>query len=412
MKKGLELYVHIPFCARKCDYCDFLSAPADTATKQKYVQALICEIKSRKREFADYEVTTVFVGGGTPSILAGEEISRIFKALRESFAFREDLEITMEVNPGTVTEEKFQFWKKAGVNRLSIGLQSADDRELKLLGRIHTFADFLYTYETARKSGFANINIDLISALPGQSVSAWERTLRKAAELSPEHISAYSLIIEEGTPFYRRYGASKEDGAPGDAESPGYEKAGASGGESVCDGKRYPALPDEETDRLIYKTTGEILREYGYVRYEISNYAKEGYACRHNLGYWERKEYLGLGLGAASLVNETRFKNTEELETYLEIFGEEKREYPSAVTERERLDKKEQMEEFMFLGLRKMKGISQREFARQFGETLEEVYGEEIKELTAEGLLEQEGEWLRLTEFGIDVSNYVFEKFF
>lgn len=388
MKKGLELYVHIPFCARKCDYCDFLSAPADTKTRRKYVQALICEIKSRKREFADYEVTTVFVGGGTPSILAGEEISRIFKALRESFAFRENPEITMEVNPGTVTEEKFQFWKKAGVNRLSIGLQSADDRELKLLGRIHTFADFLYTYETARKSGFANINIDLISALPGQSVSSWEKTLRKAAELSPGHISAYSLIIEEGTPFYRRYGASKEDG------------------------EAYPALPDEETDRLIYKTTGEILREYGYVRYEISNYAKEGYACRHNLGYWERKEYLGLGLGAASLVNETRFKNTEELEKYLEIFGEEKREYPSAVTERERLDTKEQMEEFMFLGLRKMKGISQSEFARQFGETLEEVYGEEIKELTAEGLLEQEGEWLRLTEFGIDVSNYVFEKFF
>ena len=388
MKKGLELYVHIPFCVRKCDYCDFLSAPADTKTRQKYVQALICEIKSRKKEFADYEVTTVFVGGGTPSILAGEEIFRIFKALRESFAFRENPEITMEVNPGTVTEEKFQFWKKAGVNRLSIGLQSADDRELKLLGRIHTFADFLYTYETARKSGFANINIDLISALPGQSVSSWEKTLRKAAEFSPEHISAYSLIIEEGTPFSRRSGASKEDG------------------------EAYPALPDEETDRLIYKTTGEILREYGYVRYEISNYAKEGYACRHNLGYWERKEYLGLGLGAASLVNETRFKNTEELEKYLEIFGEEKREYPSAVTERERLDTKEQMEEFMFLGLRKMKGISQREFARQFGETLEEVYGEEIKELTAEGLLEQEGGWLRLTEFGIDVSNYVFEKFF
>lgn len=389
MKKELELYLHIPFCVRKCAYCDFLSNAAEDKTIKRYVNALIREIESCRRAFQEYTVATVFMGGGTPSILAGTETVRIFRALYENFEFAKEPEITIEVNPGTVTREKLELWKNAGINRLSIGLQSADNRELKLLGRIHTFEDFLETYTKAREAGFTNINVDLISAIPGQVAADWEQTLRKTAQLDPEHISAYSLMIEEGTLFYDWY-----------------VKGGHREGK-----KEIPPLPSEEEDRRIYKKTKEILKEYGYVRYEISNYAKEGYACRHNLGYWERKEYLGLGLGAASLINEQRFANTESLSEYLNAFEKRKVSYSSVRVGRETLRIQEQMEEFMFLGLRKMEGVSRSEFVRKFQKELEQVYGVQIKELKERGLLEEKKDFLSLTEFGIDVSNYVFEQF-
>ncbi|WP_282923762.1 radical SAM family heme chaperone HemW [Mediterraneibacter massiliensis] len=388
MRKELELYLHIPFCVRKCAYCDFLSAPADEETMRRYVDALICEIESQSIFAQQYIVTTIFMGGGTPSILAAEETARIFRALHQIFTFAEKPEITIEVNPGTVSAEKLRQWKASGINRLSIGLQSADDRELEFLGRIHTFEEFADTFHMARSCGFENINVDLISAIPGQDIESWERTLKKTAEAKPEHISAYSLILEEGTPFYTWY----------------------INGERPQEKQDMPALPGEDADREMYKRTERILKVYGYERYEISNYAKKGYACRHNLGYWERKEYLGLGLGAASLIGERRFSNTSSLDEYLQIF-ETGQLSASARVGTEILSIEDQMEEFMFLGLRKMKGISYAEFFDRFGREVYSVYGEPIRKLKKEGLLKEQDGFLSLTDFGIDISNYVFEKF-
>ena len=387
-KKELELYVHIPFCVRKCAYCDFLSAPADTQERTLYIDALTEEIRARKNDFNAYRVSTIFLGGGTPSILEGDDSARIFRALQENFDISDDAEITMEVNPGTVTEEKAASWRKSGVNRLSIGLQSADDRELKMLGRIHTYREFLDTWKIVREAGFENVNVDLISAIPGQNLRSWSETLRKVADLGPEHISAYSLIIEEGTPFYERYG----DGS----------------GEDENKGNHLPPLPDEDTEREMYKATEKILAEYGYHRYEISNYSKTGYECRHNLGYWERKEYLGLGLGASSLISECRFHNTADMESYLRF-------YENAGTgiceDIEHLSVEDQMEEFMFLGLRKTDGVSVDDFRKAFGKEIREVYGEQMRKLEEQRLIEYSGNRVRLTERGTDISNYVFSEF-
>ena len=387
-KKELELYVHIPFCVRKCAYCDFLSAPADTQERTLYIDALTEEIRARKNDFNAYRVSTIFLGGGTPSILEGDDSARIFRALQENFDISDDAEITMEVNPGTVTEEKAASWRKSGVNRLSIGLQSADDRELKMLGRIHTYREFLDTWKIVREAGFENVNVDLISATPGQNLRSWSETLRKAADLGPEHISAYSLIIEEGTPFYERYGDES--------------------GEDENKGNHLPPLPDEDTEREIYKATEKILAEYGYHRYEISNYAKTGYECRHNLGYWERKEYLGLGLGASSLLSECRFHNTADMGKYLRLYENAGTDICEDI---EHLSVEDQMEEFMFLGLRKTVGISVDDFRKAFGKEIREVYGEQMRKLEEQRLIEYSGNRVRLTERGTDISNYVFSEF-
>ena len=401
MKKELELYVHIPFCVRKCAYCDFLSGPAGEAEKTAYTDALLREIMSMKDAYRDYRVSTVFLGGGTPSVLTGEDTARIFHALQENFDISGHAEITMEVNPGTVTKAKAALWKKSGINRLSIGLQSADDRELKMLGRIHTYQEFMDTWEVVRMAGFENVNIDLISAIPGQTVQSWEQTLRAAAELGPEHLSAYSLIIEEGTPFYDCYGEDVNV-------------------EDRMEGQEWAPLPDEDTEREIYRMTERILKEYGYHRYEISNYAKKGYECRHNLGYWERKEYLGLGLGASSLVRERRFHNTADMEKYMNIFSgdaffssesDKSGLVGEAAEEVEILSEKDQMEEFMFLGLRKTEGISCRDFQKKFGKTIEEVYGRQTRHFLGLELMKREGDRLCMTERGLDVSNAVSAEF-
>ena len=404
-KRELELYVHIPFCVKKCAYCDFLSAPAGEREIHAYTDALIREIRARGENHKDYRVRTVFLGGGTPSVLSGGDAARIFRALKKSFDIAENPEITLEVNPGTVTEEKTAAWKNAGINRISIGLQSVNDRELKMLGRIHTFREFLNTWKLVRRAGFNNVSIDLISAIPGQTVQSWERTLRTVAELGPEHISAYSLIIEEGTPFYTLYGDGKE-------------KAGDSS---------FPPLPDEDEDREIYQRTASVLNEYGYHRYEISNYAREGYECRHNLGYWERKEYLGLGLGASSLIRECRFHNTADMEKYMHVYGSggkaaegeensacscmKTEEQNSTLEEIEKLSVEDQMEEFMFLGLRKTAGISPEDFRRSFDRNIMDVYGEKLIKLEKQGLIRNSGARIRLTERGTDISNYVFSEF-
>lgn len=413
--RDLELYVHIPFCIRKCAYCDFLSAPADEALREQYVDALSREIRGYREWASDCRVSTVFMGGGTPSILSPGQIREIFAALRETFRVDPGAEVTIEANPGTVTEEKLLAWKAAGVNRVSIGLQSANDEELRMLGRIHDYRQFLDTWELVRRAGIKNANIDLMFAIPGQTPESWEETLRKAAGLEPEHLSVYSLIIEEGTPFYERYGEASagmrpQNAAAREGDTPcrtADEKAQGESGWGDSAEEILPELPDEETERRMYVDTERILREYGYARYEISNYAKPGYECRHNIGYWQRKEYLGIGLGASSLIQKTRFRHRSDLPGYLAMA----KAAGDLCEEKEVLDVKDEMEEFMFLGLRMMCGVRKSEFLRLFGVLMDEVYGEPLYKMEKNGLLETRGDTVRLTGRGIDISNYVFTQF-
>lgn len=407
--KELELYLHIPFCERKCAYCDFLSAPADLPVRISYIKKLQEEIAYYGAQYGEYQVSSIFFGGGTPTILEGYQLAAILETVKEHFNITTDAEITVECNPGTLTAGKAEKLVQAGFNRLSMGLQSADDRKLQLLGRIHNFAQFLESYDLARKAGFQNINVDLMSALPGQTLKSWQDTLQKVTALRPEHISAYSLIIEEGTPFYERFA---ED-----------ERIREEGG--------HPRLlPEEDVERQMYELTETFLHTKGYERYEISNYAKPGYECRHNCGYWTRKDYLGLGLGASSLVEHQRFQNTSDLKTYLEqeyspqCEGQHERiaetiqlQEETGLTQTghhihiETLDKKSEMEEFMFLGLRLMAGISRQQFEKKFQVTLNSVYGEVLRKLKGEQLIEEIAGYVRLTEHGIDVSNYVLAEF-
>jgi oxygen-independent coproporphyrinogen-3 oxidase len=393
MKKKLELYLHIPFCVKKCAYCDFLSSPADEHVRQEYVDTLIMEIQGYQKIYAaNYEVTTIFLGGGTPSILSGKQIVSIFNALYKSFNVLKEAEITIEANPGTVSKEKLRLWRAAGINRLSIGLQSANNEELRMLGRIHTYEDFLETYKMARAYLFDNINIDLISAIPGQTTESWKRTMSLITALNPEHISAYSLIIEEGTPFYEQYNNT---------------------GDGTTDIRKHTdkhppiSLPDEETERRIYAMTADYLARLGYQRYEISNYAKKGFCCRHNQGYWERKDYLGIGLGASSLMNHTRYHNTQIYHNYIKKVKE-------GIDIREDIETltwADEIEEFMFLGLRETKGISIKDFELKFGKSIFDIYGRQLKKLSEGHLLKINNDSVSLTERGIDVSNAVFTEF-
>lgn len=392
----LSLYIHIPFCVRKCHYCDFLSAPCNEETRQKYVETLCMEVTQRAGKFKDRKVDTIFFGGGTPSILSIEQFGQIMAVIKQEFDVFPKAEISMEVNPGTVNREKLEAYRRLGVNRLSIGLQSADNEELKILGRIHTWEVFVQTWELVRETGFSNVNIDLMSALPGQTLESYESTLRKVLALKPEHISAYSLIIEEGTRFYEWFG----DEAVAQVEEECWEY-------DLEDKNvvfRTKKLPDEITDRKMYDLTRTLLEEYGYYRYEISNYALKGYECKHNKGYWKRRDYLGLGLGAASLIDNVRSSNVSELAEYLEL---------NWSADQEELSHKDQMEEFMFLGLRMMEGVSVQEFKNQFGKSIDDVYGKQISKLQKQGLLEFNETTGRyaLTLHGIDVSNQVFVEF-
>ena len=404
-QQPLELYLHIPFCVRKCRYCDFLSFPSGEADRQRYVDQLTAEIKTggKQPELQTREISTVFMGGGTPSLLLPKQTEQILDAIYGSFHVNPAAEISMEANPGTLDEERLLTWKRAGINRLSIGLQSSHDAELKLLGRIHTWQQFLESFRLARKAGFDNINVDLMSALPGQTEKSWEETLRSTVYLGPEHISAYSLIVEEGTPFYDSYGAMEAD----------IEKYGEWDEIPENHRKKYGGLlplPGEEADRDMYHFTKQFLKENGYGRYEISNYAKQGRECRHNIGYWNGTEYLGLGLGAASLFRDERFHVTRSMEDYLSM-TEDDFACRKHHEDREPLTRQAAMEEFMFLGLRLTAGISAADFERRFQRAIEAVYGSALSKFREEGLLEIEGEGdgrrYRLTERGLDVSNYV-----
>lgn len=377
-----SIYIHIPFCIQKCLYCDFLSVPVGEADRKSYLKALHAEITAESVHYKNNEVNTVFLGGGTPSVLTGEQTAELLAHVRSCFQLAPDAEITTELNPSTVTADKLDTYRRSGINRLSIGLQSSDDTQLRELGRIHTWREFEECWNMVRASGFSNVNVDLMSALPDQTLLSWEQTLHRVCALPkpPEHISAYSLIIEEGTPFYEKYG----ENAPEESR-----------------------LPDEEEDRLIYHKTKEILKEYGYRRYEISNYAKPGCQCRHNVAYWRRTNYAGFGLGAASMIENVRWKNETGMEDYISTL----RQGGSVKKEIQQLTINEQMEEFCFLGLRLTKGINRQDFKAAFNLSIEDVYGPQIQALKEKGLILQERDDIRLSEYGIDLSNYVFTNF-
>ncbi len=383
-QKGI--YIHIPFCISKCIYCDFCSAPADDAVKERYVEALCLEIEAAGAQAAENGdnrgISTIFFGGGTPSILPPRLFVRIMGAVRGAFTVAQDAEITVECNPGTLTDEKLETYRRMGVNRLSIGLQSPDNAELRALGRIHTYEQFEESYHAARRAGFDNINIDIMSAIPHQTVAGYEKNLKKIIELAPEHISAYSLIVEEGTPLYDMVERSGEE-----------------------------ILPSEDEDREMYALTKKILSDAGYLRYEISNYAKTGFECRHNMSYWKRTDYLGFGVAAASLLKKSdcypasrRFTNTFDLTDYLKNpIGNH--------SEEQLLTHDDEIEEYMFLGLRMMQGISKEQFYRTFGRSFDEIYGDIAKKQQEQGLIKCDEDRLWLTDIGIDISNTVMAEY-
>lgn len=371
--KPLSVYIHIPFCVQKCKYCDFLSAPSTRENMELYMDALKKEMISESVKYEEYEIETIFFGGGTPSILDEGQIEDCIDVLRTNYQISKLCEITLEMNPGTASMQKLEGWKRAGVNRLSIGLQSANDSELRLIGRIHDFDTFVKSYEQAKAAGFDNINVDLMSALPGQTISGWRETLNKVLLLEPDHISAYSLIIEEGTPLSKHI-------------------------------DEYPPVPSEDEDREMYRDTKRILKEHGFMRYEVSNYAKEGKECKHNVTYWTRGNYAGFGLGASSMVENIRWHNTENMDKYIKNPTESKEDM-------EKLSLNDCMEEFMFLGLRMMQGVSKKRFFKEFDMNMDEVYGDVLKKWEKTGHLKMEGDNVSLTDSGIDISNAIFTDF-
>lgn len=449
-KNELGIYIHIPFCVHKCIYCDFLSSPADVHTRKQYVRALINEIYLTREGkctnkliknvlqgdntsyedmeeqavngltsdyalydtvcMADYEktimqedisgcvddiksenghiVTSIFIGGGTPSAIDAEDISDILDAVRKNYNVSDKAEITIECNPGTMDKKKAAIYRKAGINRISFGLQSTDNNELRMLGRIHTYEQFMESYKIAREAGFDNINIDIMSALPGQTMESFKAVLEKALSLGAEHISVYSLIVEEGTRLSDNIDS-------------------------------FPPIPSDDEDRQMYYMTKEMLSSYGYEQYEISNYAQKGYECKHNLKYWERCDYLGFGIGAASLYGGRRYTNISDIGRYMDVLAEITnvldKSYVNELlqirTDMEELSKEDEMSEYMFLGLRKTKGIDITDFKEEFGTDIKDIFGEAIEDNIARGLLIHDGNCLYLSKRGIDISNTVMSDF-
>ncbi|MBQ8618117.1 MAG: radical SAM family heme chaperone HemW [Clostridia bacterium] len=370
----ISLYIHIPLCVKKCAYCDFASFSGRMGQRERYVQAVCREIRAQAAFFGRRNVATVFFGGGTPTLLSGEHVQRIMDTVRACFGVLNDAEISMEGNPGTLTMENLREYRAAGVNRLSLGVQSMDDELLKAIGRIHTAKEAETAVRMAREAGFENINLDLMYGLPGQTAEQWEDTLQKAITLAPDHLSCYSLILEEGTQLH----------------------------DSVRAGTCAP-LPDEDEMERMDALTSRLLRDAGYAQYEVSNYAKPGRQCRHNIVYWECLPYLGVGLGAHSDMNGRRFYNPESWEAYLLMAegGERTRQAEGDSSRRER------MFERMMMGLRQTRGVNKARFARDFGEEIEGVWPKAIKEMTGGNLMDSNKERIFLTERGMQVMNGV-----
>lgn len=376
MNRNLSLYIHIPFCIRKCLYCDFPSFSGMNAYFADYVNTLCTEISEASSEFADRKVKTIFFGGGTPTVLKPKLLGKIIDTVISNYDV-ENAEITIESNPGTLDKLKLNELKQMYINRLSIGLQAWQNKHLKALGRIHTVDDFKRNYIETREVGFNNINVDLMFSLPNQTIEDWKETLQNIVFLNPEHISAYSLIIEENTPFYEMHE----------------------------NGKLMEI--DEVLDRNMYYTVNDILAQNGYHRYEISNFAKKGYECEHNKVYWKTEEYRGFGLGSHSYINGKRYHNVYDFKDYIGSKGNTNR----LITDVEKLSDAEKQEEFMFMGLRMTEGISEDEFKNRFAHNIYDVYGKEIEELINEKLIKSQDGRLFLSKRGIDISNQVFEKF-
>lgn len=465
--KTISLYIHIPFCVRKCSYCDFLSFSASKDIQDRYFKALINEIKCAgpwlNAESTTYVVKSIFFGGGTPSSVDPAWIVKILDTIRDTFDVAKDAEITIEMNPGTVTPESLAIYKKFGINRISIGCQSLNDNELKELGRIHDSKTFYDTFHAAREAGFDNINVDLMSALPGQTTESYKDTLTKVVELRPEHISAYSLIIEEGTPFYDKY-KDVIDRDLYDIEDDLVKEGVVNKDDSDDDDSKrvisqisdnqsnIVPLPSEEEERQMYEDTITILNQNGYHRYEVSNYARNdgNYECYHNKAYWKRYEYLGLGIGAAGMVADERYTNTDGIKDYCAYWYDfgicDKTRYSAddldegnieknnnidkhpniddmtdsnksdmyalrPLLEHDKLSVDACMEETMFLGLRMDEGISVSDFEHRFDRKLEDVYGKVIQKLEKEKLILLDNDRLKLTEKGLEVSNVVLSSF-
>lgn len=373
----LGLYVHIPFCVKKCKYCDFNSFKMNVNEKKKYLDYLKKEMELYKEDLKGKSIDSIFVGGGTPSILNAEEIKLLFENIKNNFRIKDDAEITMECNPGTLTLNKLNAMKDSGVNRLSIGLQAVQNNHLDYIGRVHTYEEFEKNYYQAKEVGFKNINIDLMYALPNQSKEDWMESLKKVVELNPTHISAYSLILEENTELFDMY-----------------------------ERKEFKLL-DEDTDIEMYEYTINYLKSYGYNQYEISNYAKEGFECKHNILYWKCENYVGLGVSASGFLNEIRYNNLCELDKYEDIICSGKK----PIEWEEKLSIKDEIEESIFLGLRMNEGIKFIDFQTKYNLDFLMEYNEEIEKLKGLELIDITDEGVILTQKGREISNSVFVEF-
>jgi len=384
-RQALGLYLHIPFCIRKCNYCDFLSFGGTSAEEQKaYFRTLIRQIKHYSDIYSNkYYVDSVFIGGGTPSLVEERLIHELMSAVRNSFAVDKNAEISIESNPKTLTKNKLDTYLDAGINRLSMGAQSFDEKLLNFMGRVHSAEDILANYTLARACGFRNINLDLMFAIPGQTMQIWMDTIKQAIELAPEHISFYSLQLEEETPFFSMFqeGRLKET--------------------------------EEELDRDMYHEAVKILKGGGYRHYEISNAAKDGYECRHNLKYWSMDDYLGLGLGAHSYLGGMRFSQIEKLPAYTEAAFRNEKDRSIAAWEH-RNARQEDISEYIFTGMRKLEGISLIDFETRFEQSIEDVYSanwHRVKKYIDEGYIVKSAANMHFTIKGIDISNTILTEF-
>ena len=382
-KQELGIYIHIPFCAKKCYYCDFVSYPNMKEKQKEYVEALKKEIKSY--DLQNYNITTIYIGGGTPSYIESKYIVEVLEYIKSKLNANEtkfeNMEITIEVNPGTVTKEKLLDYKKVGINRLSIGLQSTNDRLLKQIGRIHKYQDFLQTYNLARNVGFTNINIDLMLGLPNQSIKDLKESIEKVISLQPEHISIYSLIVEEGTKLYKQIEAGELE------------------------------LPEEELERKMYWYTKSKLELAGYKHYEISNYAKPKRESKHNSNCWEQKQYIGIGASAHSYLDNVRYCNVSNLKEYISNMENVEADFEEKYIVNERQNLEDRKNEFMLLGLRKIDGVSIAMFKEKYVENPIFRYRDSLEKLVNEGLVLIDGDMIKLTNKGLDLANIVWEEF-
>lgn len=373
----IGIYVHIPFCLHKCSYCDFHSIVADESLINNYLGALHNEISFYQERFPNEIFSTLYIGGGTPSCLNADQLKPLIIHLQDSFQFNAGFEFTIEVNPGTLTSEKISLMAALGVNRISLGAQAFQNSLLKKIGRIHTAADIFHGIELIRNAGIDNINLDLISGLPQQTLTDWKESLRAAIELNPQHLSCYSLMIEQGSEFYRRHLAGELE------------------------------LPSEEIELSMFELTQTYLPQYGYSHYEISNYAKLTAKAQHNLIYWHNQKYLGLGSGAHGYINGIRYANSLKLNYYIDRWQTRE----PALAYQEFVDNNREADETMMMGLRLLNGIKEDDFRLRFKCSYHELYGKQIKELIKRGLLVEVNGYLRLTKKGISLGNLVFSEF-